>query len=62
LQIRGQLEIDSELLAFKESIKRSDNKIETLTKEMDSKNEEIEKVLNIFFFLDFKIFFNLFNN
>jgi flagellar capping protein FliD len=61
--MRGQLEIDSELLALKESIKRSDNKIETLTKEMDSKNEEIEKVFNIFFFfLYFKIFFNLFNN
>jgi len=43
--MKGQMEIDSEILSLKESIKRSDNKIETLTKEMSSKDEEMEKVI-----------------
>lgn len=44
LQMKGQLEIDSEILSLKESIKRSDHKIETLTKDMDTKNDEMDKL------------------
>ncbi|CAG2162820.1 unnamed protein product [Oppiella nova] len=44
LQKRGQMEIDSEIFALKESIRRSEQKVESITKEMDSKNAEIERL------------------
>ncbi|XP_054166709.1 RILP-like protein homolog [Oppia nitens] len=44
LQKRGQQEIDLEIVSLKESIKRSESKVDAITKEMDEKNEEIEKL------------------
>jgi hypothetical protein len=38
------MEIDSEIFALKESIRRSEQKVESITKEMESKNAEIERV------------------
>ncbi|CAG2116874.1 unnamed protein product, partial [Medioppia subpectinata] len=43
LQKRGQMEIDSEILALKESIRRSEQKVNSITKDMESKNIDIEK-------------------
>ncbi|CAG2112771.1 unnamed protein product [Medioppia subpectinata] len=44
LQKRGQMEIDSEILALKESIRRSEQKVNSITKDMESKNIDIEKL------------------